>query len=310
MEEHDQTTTFRAAVVTAPGRAPTRSRSSTSPSGALEPGQVRVAVAAATVNPVDLAVRDGCHAPGRASSTSPSTPASAGTSPAPSSRPARASTWRPAPAWPAWSAGWTATSAPTPSSWCCRPRTWPSYRTASTLAEAATVPLNALTALQLVDILGDGEGRSLLVTGAAGAVGRVRRAVRARARLAGDRAGPGGGRGVRARARRRVHLRADHRLGRRGRRRRAPGAGGGAGPRRRPVRRRAAGVPARLRARRQHRGGQRGAGRRRSSAGLLERTAQRRAPARVAEVLPLDRYADAHAAVAKGGVRGRYVLVP
>ena len=39
------------------------------------------------------------------------------------------------------------------------------------LVEAATVPLNALTALQLVDILGDGEGRALLVTGAAGAVG-------------------------------------------------------------------------------------------------------------------------------------------
>ncbi|MGH2477111.1 MAG: alcohol dehydrogenase catalytic domain-containing protein, partial [Candidatus Limnocylindrales bacterium] len=39
------------------------------------------------------------------------------------------------------------------------------------LASAATVPLNGLAAAQIVDLLGDGRGRSLLVTGAAGAVG-------------------------------------------------------------------------------------------------------------------------------------------
>jgi len=39
------------------------------------------------------------------------------------------------------------------------------------LVEAATVPLNGLTALQALDILGDPAGRRLLVTGAAGAVG-------------------------------------------------------------------------------------------------------------------------------------------
>ena len=39
------------------------------------------------------------------------------------------------------------------------------------LATAATVPLNGLAAAQLVDLLGDGGGRNLLVTGAAGAVG-------------------------------------------------------------------------------------------------------------------------------------------
>jgi NADPH:quinone reductase-like Zn-dependent oxidoreductase len=39
------------------------------------------------------------------------------------------------------------------------------------LTTAATVPLNALAAAQLVDLLGDGDGRRLLVTGAAGAVG-------------------------------------------------------------------------------------------------------------------------------------------
>jgi hypothetical protein len=39
------------------------------------------------------------------------------------------------------------------------------------LRVAATVPLNGLAAAQLVDLLGDGGGRSLLVTGAPGAVG-------------------------------------------------------------------------------------------------------------------------------------------
>jgi len=39
------------------------------------------------------------------------------------------------------------------------------------LTAAATVPLNGLAAAQMVDLLGDGEGRRLLVTGAAGAVG-------------------------------------------------------------------------------------------------------------------------------------------
>ncbi|MBF6465679.1 NADP-dependent oxidoreductase [Nocardia beijingensis] len=39
------------------------------------------------------------------------------------------------------------------------------------LIAAATVPLNGLAAAQTVDLLGDGDGRSLLVTGAAGAVG-------------------------------------------------------------------------------------------------------------------------------------------
>ncbi len=40
-----------------------------------------------------------------------------------------------------------------------------------TAAQATTLPLNALTASQLVDLLGEGGGRRLLVTGAAGAVG-------------------------------------------------------------------------------------------------------------------------------------------
>ena len=43
---------------------------------------------------------------------------------------------------------------------------------------------------------------------------------------------------------------------------------------------------------------------------LLERTASGELPARVHAVVPLEEVADVHRAVAKGGVRGRYVLTP
>jgi NADPH:quinone reductase-like Zn-dependent oxidoreductase len=43
---------------------------------------------------------------------------------------------------------------------------------------------------------------------------------------------------------------------------------------------------------------------------LLARTASGELPARVHSVVPLDDVADAHRAVAKGGARGRYVLTP
>ncbi|HEX6447081.1 MAG TPA: zinc-binding dehydrogenase, partial [Streptosporangiales bacterium] len=43
---------------------------------------------------------------------------------------------------------------------------------------------------------------------------------------------------------------------------------------------------------------------------LLSRTAAGELPARVHAVVPLGRVAEAHRAVAKGGVRGRYVLKP
>ena len=42
----------------------------------------------------------------------------------------------------------------------------------------------------------------------------------------------------------------------------------------------------------------------------LEAATSGRLPARVHTVVPLDQVADAHRAVAKGGVRGRYVLEP
>jgi NADPH:quinone reductase-like Zn-dependent oxidoreductase len=43
---------------------------------------------------------------------------------------------------------------------------------------------------------------------------------------------------------------------------------------------------------------------------LLDATASGHLPARVHAVVPLDQAAAAHHAVAKGGVRGRYVLQP
>jgi NADPH:quinone reductase-like Zn-dependent oxidoreductase len=43
---------------------------------------------------------------------------------------------------------------------------------------------------------------------------------------------------------------------------------------------------------------------------LLDATASGRLPARVHAVVPLDQVAAAHRAVAKGGVRGKYVLQP
>lgn len=45
-------------------------------------------------------------------------------------------------------------------------------------------------------------------------------------------------------------------------------------------------------------------------ADLLARTRAGELPARVHAALPLDQVADAHRAIANGGVRGRYVLEP
>jgi D-arabinose 1-dehydrogenase-like Zn-dependent alcohol dehydrogenase len=45
-------------------------------------------------------------------------------------------------------------------------------------------------------------------------------------------------------------------------------------------------------------------------ADLLARAASGQLPARVHAVVPLDQVAEAHRAVARGGVRGRYVLQP
>jgi NADPH:quinone reductase-like Zn-dependent oxidoreductase len=177
------------------------------------------------------------------------------------------------------------------------------------LATAATVPLNGLAAAQLLDLLGDGRGRRLLVTGAAGAVGGYVVA------LAQDR-------GWRVTGLARAHdekfvrgLGADFTteaasgwdavadgavlqqqgvaLVRDG------GIFGGVQPGRAPAEER--GVTVRVVV--THPDGAR-------LAQLLDAAASGHLPARVHAVLPLDQVADAHRAVTKGGVRGRFVLQP
>ncbi|MGI5223139.1 NADP-dependent oxidoreductase [Nocardia sp. CA-290969] len=177
------------------------------------------------------------------------------------------------------------------------------------LTTAATVPLNALTAAQLVDLLGDGAGRSLLVTGAAGAVGGYVLT------LAQDRGWKVTGL---ARPRDEEFVRG---LGADFTATAAPGwdavadtavfqekglalvrdggvfvgvRPGGEPPAERGISTYAVAVRpdgARL-------------------AGLLADTATGRLPARVHAVVPLDQVATAHRTVAQGGIRGRYVLRP
>ena len=300
-------TTFRAAVVTRPGE-PDAISFLDLPVPVLEAGQVRVAVAAATVNPVDNAVRAGVmHQAGLIDQ-----PHHTGLG---------------------WDFAGTvleagpgvdlAVGTPVAGLVGGLDRDFGTYAEQLVLpaaavavvpegldlVEAATVPLNALTALQLVDLLGDGNGRTLLVTGAAGAVGgyvlpiALERGWRVTglARAADEEFVRGLGAefvpeptagwdavadpaGLQEQA---VALVRD---------------GGhfvGLLPAFLPAAERGVTVEAVN----VEPDGE-------ALAGLLERTARGELPARVAEVLPLDRVDDAHAAVAKGGVRGRYVLVP
>jgi NADPH:quinone reductase-like Zn-dependent oxidoreductase len=301
------TSTFRAAVVTKPGE-PDPISVLDLPVAPLEPAQVRVAVAAATVNPVDVAVRSGVlHQAGVINQPEHTglgwdfagtvVEAGPGVGLAPGTRVAGLvggldrdfGTYAEQLVLPA------ADVAVVPDG--------------LDLVEAATVPLNALTALQLVEILGDGEGRSLLVTGAAGAVGgyvvpfAIDRGwqVTGLARAADEEFVRGLGAeftsepttGWDAVADGAVLQQEAVALVRDG------GLFVGVQPSvppaaERGVEIRAVGVVPD------------GA----ALAGLLDRTAHGELPARVAEVLPLDRVDEAHAAVAKGGVRGRYVLQP
>jgi NADPH:quinone reductase-like Zn-dependent oxidoreductase len=177
------------------------------------------------------------------------------------------------------------------------------------LASAATVPLNGLAAVQIVDLLGDGGGHSLLVTGAAGAVGGYV------ASLAQDRGWRVTGL---ARADDAEFVRG---LGADFTTHAAPGwdavadgavlreqgvalvrNGGlfvGVQPSAVPAEER--GVTVRVVVTQPD-----GA----RLAELLDATASGRLPARVHAVVPLDHAAAAHRAVANGGVRGRYVLQP
>ncbi|MCT9933319.1 NADP-dependent oxidoreductase [Planotetraspora sp. A-T 1434] len=177
------------------------------------------------------------------------------------------------------------------------------------LATAATVPLNSLAAAQLVDLLGDGEGRSLLVTGAAGAVGGYVIS------LAQDRGWRVTGL---ARTQDEEFVRS---LGATFTTRATPGwdavadgaalqeqgialvrDGGlfvGVQPGAAPAEKR--GITVRVVVTRPD-------GARLTQ--LLDATASGRLPARVHAVVPLDQVSSAHREVAKGGVRGRYVLQP
>ena len=301
------TDTFRAAVVTDP-RSPEALSILDLPAPPLGAGQVRVAVAAATVNPVDLAVRSGgLHAAGVIRQPHHTglgwdfagtvLEAGAGVELAAGTRVAGLvggldrdfGTYAEQVVVPA------ADVAVVPDG--------------LDLVEAATVPLNALTAVQLLDILGDGEGRTLLVTGAAGAVGGylLPLALERGWRVTGL-----------ARAADEEFVRdlgADFTA--------EPTTGWDAVADPATLQERAVALV---------RDGGRFVGLMPSSppaaergvsieavgvvpdgaalAGLLARTASGELSARVAETLPLDRFDEAHAAVAKGGVRGRYVLLP
>ena len=179
------------------------------------------------------------------------------------------------------------------------------------LAAASTVPLNALTAAQILDLLGDApaDGNRLLVTGAAGAVGAYV------ASLAQDRGWQVTGL---ARAEDEDFVRS---LGAGFTTQAEPGwdavadgavmqekalalvRDGGAFVGIRPSAKLPTERGIRVDTVMVHPDGPR-------LAGLLARTASGELPARVHTVVPLDHVADAHRAVAKGGLRGRYVLTP
>ena len=179
------------------------------------------------------------------------------------------------------------------------------------LAAASTVPLNGLAAAQILDLLGDApaDGNRLLVTGAAGAVGGYV------ASLAPDRGWQVTGL---ARAEDEEFVRG---LGAEFTAHAEPGwdavadgavmqeralalvrDGGafvGVQPSAKPPSQRGIKVDVVV----AHPDGPR-------LAGLLARTASGELPARVYAVVPLDQVATAHRAMAKGGLRGRYVLKP
>ncbi|MGE0543802.1 MAG: NADP-dependent oxidoreductase [Dehalococcoidia bacterium] len=303
------TTTFRSAVVRTPG-GPDAIEIIDVPVVAPGPGEVRVTIAAAPVNPVDLAVAGGrLHAMGLINqpertglgwdfagtvvATGPGVDLAAGTR----------------------VAGLVASF----------DRDFGTYAEqiivpASELAvvpegldlvAASTVPLNGLAAAQIVDLLGDAptDGNRLLVTGAAGAVGGYVAA------LARDRGWQVTGL---ARAEDEAFVRgldADFTVhAEPGWDAVADGAvlqerglalvrdGGvfvGVQPNAKPAAERGITVEAVA----THPDGHR-------LASLLARTASGELPARVHAVMPLDQVADAHRAMATGGVRGRYVLTP
>jgi len=179
------------------------------------------------------------------------------------------------------------------------------------LVAASTVPLNGLAAAQIVDLLGDAPtgGNRLLVTGAAGAAGGYVASlaqdrgwrVTGLARAEDEEFVRSLGAGFTTRAASGWDAVADGAalqeqglaLVRDG------GAFVGVRPNAVPATERGITVAAVV----THPDGPR-------LGDLLARTASGELPARVHTVVPLDQVADAHRAMAKGGVRGRYVLQP
>jgi NADPH:quinone reductase-like Zn-dependent oxidoreductase len=179
------------------------------------------------------------------------------------------------------------------------------------LVAASTVPLNGLAAAQIVDLLGDAPtgGNRLLVTGAAGAAGGYVASlaqdrgwrVTGLARAEDEEFVRSLGAGFTARAESGWDAVADGAvlqeqglaLVRDG------GAFVGVRPNAVPATERGITVAVVV----THPDGPR-------LGDLLARTASGELPARVHTVVPLDQVADAHRAMAKGGVRGRYVLQP
>jgi NADPH:quinone reductase-like Zn-dependent oxidoreductase len=179
------------------------------------------------------------------------------------------------------------------------------------LATASTVPLNGLAAAQIVDLLGDAptNGNRLLVTGAAGAVGGYVTSlapdrgwqVTGLARAEDQEFVRGLGAGFTTHAEPGWDAVADGAvlqeqglaLVRDG------GAFVGVQPSAKPATERGITVDVVV----AHPDGPR-------LGDLLARAASGELPARVHAVMPLDQVTDAHRAMAKGGVRGRYVLKP
>jgi NADPH:quinone reductase-like Zn-dependent oxidoreductase len=179
------------------------------------------------------------------------------------------------------------------------------------LVAASTVPLNGLTAAQIVDLLGDAPtgGNRLLVTGAAGGVGGYVAAlapdrgwqVTGLARAGDEAFVRSAGAGFTTHAEPGWDAVADGAV--LGQQALALVRDGGTFVGVRPSGGPAAERGITVRAVLVHPDGPR-------LAGLLARTASGELPARVHAVVPLDQAADAQRAVAKGGVRGRYVLKP
>ena len=179
------------------------------------------------------------------------------------------------------------------------------------LVAASTVPLNGLAAAQIVDLLGDAPtgGNRLLVTGAAGAVGGYVASlaqdrgweVTGLARAEDEEFGRGLGAEFTTHAEPGWDAVADGAVLReRGLALvRDGGAFVGVQPSAEPATERRITIDAVV----THPDGPR-------LGDLLARNASGELPARVHAVVPLDQVADAHRAVAKGGVRGRYVLKP